>query len=150
MYDGGSMTSPIIGEYCDTRLPPSRQIVSSNQLFFYFHSNVFGTSSGFKLVYNAISKNLGHFVSRAKKKLEFFKVWLVTYFDLPHFQFQNSKALCNYEVSTILFFRNHKNGQINTLLYLLFPRLNLIPLIFSCMYVIYLVFFLVSYVVYCS
>jgi hypothetical protein len=55
----------MIGEYCYST--PSSQISSSNQLFFYFHSNGYGTSTGFKLEYNATSKNIGHFVSRAKK-----------------------------------------------------------------------------------
>ena len=47
------------------------------------------------------------------------------------------------EVFTILFLRNQKNGQLKTLLYLLFSRLNLIPLIISCMYNI--VFFVSSW-----
>ena len=55
MYDGGSMTSPIFGEYCDST--PSSQISSSNHLFFHFHSNFAGTATGFKLEYNATSKN---------------------------------------------------------------------------------------------
>ena len=65
IYDGGSMTSPMIGEYCYSA--PSSKISSSNQLFFHFHSNGYGTSTGFKLEYNATSKNLGQFVSRVKK-----------------------------------------------------------------------------------
>ena len=65
IYDGGSMTSPMIGEYCYSA--PSSKISSSNQLFFHFHSNGYGTSTGFKLEYNAKSKNLGQFVSRVKK-----------------------------------------------------------------------------------
>ena len=55
MYDGGSMTSPIIGEYCDST--PSSKISSSNRLFIHFHSDFSGTESGFKLEYNATSKN---------------------------------------------------------------------------------------------
>jgi hypothetical protein len=70
MYDGGSMTALMIGEYCDSTPPPPRQISSSNQLFFNFKSNGFVTSSGFKFQYNAASR---YFVFRAKKKLEFFK-----------------------------------------------------------------------------
>ena len=66
MYDGGSMTSPMIGEYCDSL--PSSLISSSNHLFFHFNSDYYGTGAGFKLEYNATSKSLGHFVSRAKKK----------------------------------------------------------------------------------
>ena len=55
IYDGGSMTSPMIGEYCYSA--PSSKISSSNQLFFHFHSNHWGTATGFKLEYNATSKN---------------------------------------------------------------------------------------------
>ena len=56
MYDGGSMTSPIIGEYCHST--PSSQISSSNHLFIHFQSGAYETFSGFKLKYNAISENL--------------------------------------------------------------------------------------------
>ena len=57
IYDGGSNTSPMLGNpYCGDSLPPS-QISSSNQLFFHFHSNYGGTATGFKLEYNATSKN---------------------------------------------------------------------------------------------
>ena len=60
------MASPIIGEYCHST--PSSQISSSNHLFIYFHSDYIDTGTGFKLEYNATSKNLGNFVSRVKKK----------------------------------------------------------------------------------
>ena len=49
------MISPIIGEYCDST--PSSKISSSNRLFIHFHSDWSGTGSGFKLEYNATSKN---------------------------------------------------------------------------------------------
>ena len=42
--------------YCGDSLPPS-QISSTNHLFFHFYSNVIDTGTGFKLVYNATSKN---------------------------------------------------------------------------------------------
>ena len=61
MYDGGSMTSPMIGEYCDSL--PSSLISSSNRLFIRFYSDFSFTGTGFKLQYNATSKSLGHFVS---------------------------------------------------------------------------------------
>ena len=54
MYDGGSMASPIIGEYCHST--PSSQMSSSNHLFIYFHSDYIDTGTGFKLEYNATSK----------------------------------------------------------------------------------------------
>ena len=57
IYDGGSNTSPMLGnQYCGDSLPPS-QISSSNQLFFHFHSDHSDTATGFKLEYNATSKN---------------------------------------------------------------------------------------------
>ena len=57
IYDGGSNTSPMLGDpYCGDSLPPG-QISSSNQLFFHFHSNYISTATGFKLEYNATSKN---------------------------------------------------------------------------------------------
>ena len=57
IYDGGSNTSPMLGNpYCGDSLPPS-QISSSNHLFFHFHSNAQITGTGFKLEYNATSKN---------------------------------------------------------------------------------------------
>ena len=60
------MTSPMIGEYCDST--PSSLISSSNHLFIHFHSDFVNTGPGFILEYNATSKSLGHFLSRGKKK----------------------------------------------------------------------------------
>jgi hypothetical protein len=58
--------------YCGGSLPPS-QISTNNHLFLHFHSNILTAGTGFKLEYNATSKNqskavLVHFVSRAKKR----------------------------------------------------------------------------------
>ena len=55
MYDGGSMTSPMIGEYCDST--PSSLISSGNHLFIHFHSGYIGTGTGFKFEYSVTSKN---------------------------------------------------------------------------------------------
>ena len=66
MYNGGSMTSPMIGEYCDS-IPPDI-ITTSNEIFVHFLTSSTNTDIGFKLMYNPTSKSLGHFVSRAKKK----------------------------------------------------------------------------------
>ena len=57
MYDGGSMTSPIIGEYCEYIPPPQSLNSSSNHLFIHFYSDWTDTGTGFKLEYNATSKN---------------------------------------------------------------------------------------------
>ena len=58
IYDGGSNTSPMLeNPYCGDSLPPS-QISSSNELFFHFQSDEGFTGTGFKLEYNATSKNL--------------------------------------------------------------------------------------------
>ena len=55
--DGDSDTSPMLGNpYCGDSLPPSR-ISSSNHLFFRFISDFYGTATGFRLEYNATSKN---------------------------------------------------------------------------------------------
>ena len=57
IYDGSSNISPTFGNpYCGDSLPPS-QISSTNQLFFHFHSGFLNTGTGFKLEYNATSKN---------------------------------------------------------------------------------------------
>ena len=56
IYDGVSSTSPMLGRYCGDSLPPS-QISSSNQLFLHFQSSSTYTATGFKLEYNATSKN---------------------------------------------------------------------------------------------
>ena len=57
IYDGGSNASPILGNpYCGYSMPPS-QISSSNHLFIHFHSNYHVTGTGFKVQYNATSKN---------------------------------------------------------------------------------------------
>ena len=57
IFDGGSNTSPMLADpYCGEFLPPS-QISSSNHLFIHFHSDLSITGTGFKLEYNATSKN---------------------------------------------------------------------------------------------
>ena len=50
MYDGGSMTSPMIGEYCYSTPPDI--ITTSNEIFVHFVTNHWGTDMGFKLMYN--------------------------------------------------------------------------------------------------
>ena len=56
IFDGDSNISPILDTYCVDSLPPS-QISSSNHLFFHFQSDFIETGTGFKLEYNALSKN---------------------------------------------------------------------------------------------
>ena len=53
MYDGGSMTSPMIGEYCATTPPDI--ITTSNEIFVHFYTNEMSTDIGFKLMYNPTS-----------------------------------------------------------------------------------------------
>ena len=53
MYDGGSMTSPMIGEYCATTPPDI--ITTSNEIFVHFLTSPYWTDIGFKLMYNPTS-----------------------------------------------------------------------------------------------
>ena len=53
IYDGGSITSPMIGEYCDS-IPPTI-ITTSNEVFIHFQTNAVFTESGFIMEYNATS-----------------------------------------------------------------------------------------------
>ena len=50
MYDGSSMTSPMIGEFCDSTPPDI--ITMSNEIFVNFATNHYGTDIGFKMMYN--------------------------------------------------------------------------------------------------
>ena len=52
MYDGGSMTSPMIGEYCDSTPPDI--ITTSNEIFVHFYTSEIHTDIGFKIMYNPI------------------------------------------------------------------------------------------------
>jgi hypothetical protein len=54
MYDGGSMTSPLIGEYCYYSTPPDI-ITASNEIFVHFLTGPSYTDIGFKLMYNPTS-----------------------------------------------------------------------------------------------
>ncbi len=49
MYDGGSMTSAIIGKYCDST--PPDVITTSNEIFVHFETNGGNTDVGFKMTY---------------------------------------------------------------------------------------------------
>jgi cubilin len=51
IYDGGSSSSPMMGKYCGTSIPPS-QVSSSNEVFIHFHSDWSATKSGFEMEYN--------------------------------------------------------------------------------------------------
>ena len=53
MYDGGSMTSPMIGEYCDSTPPDI--ITTGNEIFVHFYTGPSYTDIGFKLMYNPTS-----------------------------------------------------------------------------------------------
>jgi hypothetical protein len=53
MYDGGSMTSPLIGEYCDST--PPAIITISNEIFVHFKTSPSLADSGFKIMYNPTS-----------------------------------------------------------------------------------------------
>ena len=54
MYNGGSMTSPMIGEYCDSTPPDI--ITMSNEIFVNFATNLISTDIGFKMMYIPTSK----------------------------------------------------------------------------------------------
>ena len=69
MYDGVSMASPKIAEYCDST--PSSQISSRNHLFFHFHSNYHASATGFKLEYNPTSKNTCKVLCASKRTRNF-------------------------------------------------------------------------------
>ena len=56
IFDGDSNKSPMLGSYCGDSLPPS-QTSSRNKLFFHFYSDEENSGTGFKLEYNATSKN---------------------------------------------------------------------------------------------
>ena len=53
MYDGGSMASPMIGEYCDSTPPDI--ITTSNEIFVHFLTSSHYTDIGFKMIYNPTS-----------------------------------------------------------------------------------------------
>ena len=53
MYDGGSITSPMIGIYCDSTPPDI--ITTGNEIFVHFVTNTWGTAIGFKMMYNPTS-----------------------------------------------------------------------------------------------
>ena len=53
MYDGGSMTSPMIGEYCD--FTPPDTITTSNEIFVKFGTDYTNTDIGFTMMYNPTS-----------------------------------------------------------------------------------------------
>ena len=55
VYDGGSSTSPMMGKYCDSSIPPSH-VSSRNVILIHFQSDVSETYTGFKMEYNPIGK----------------------------------------------------------------------------------------------
>ena len=55
IYDGGSSTSPMMGEYCGASIPPS-DVSSSNKIFIHFQSDPYYNQNGFKMEYNPTGK----------------------------------------------------------------------------------------------
>ena len=66
LYDGDSNSSPILGKYCGTSIPPSH-ISSSNMIYIHFHSDgsIEGLLeydyTGFKLEYHLSGKKYSYF-----------------------------------------------------------------------------------------
>ena len=54
VYDGGSWSSPMIGNYSYCTSIPNLLITSSNEAFIHFQTNQENTDIGFKLKYKAI------------------------------------------------------------------------------------------------
>ena len=55
IYDGGSNTSPLLGEFCGDDVPPA-QISSGNQIYLHFETDSWVSRHGFKLEYAPYSK----------------------------------------------------------------------------------------------
>ena len=55
IYDGGSNTSHLLGEFCADTVP-STQVSSGNQFYLHFETDPFVNGHGFKLEYTAYSK----------------------------------------------------------------------------------------------
>ena len=55
IYDGGSITSPMMGKYCGDSIPPSH-ISSSNDVLIHFQSDSSSTKAGFQMEYQPIGK----------------------------------------------------------------------------------------------
>jgi hypothetical protein len=53
MYDGGSMISPMIGEYCDST--PPAFVSTSNEIFVHFETNSYWRDVGFEMEYSPTS-----------------------------------------------------------------------------------------------
>ena len=53
LYDGGSSTSAMLGNYCGDSIPPSH-VSSSNEVLVNFQSDGSSTRAGFKMEYNPI------------------------------------------------------------------------------------------------
>ena len=56
IYNGGFLTSPIVGKYCGTLLPPSF-ISSSSEILIHFETDYVGSGIGFKLEYKFYNCN---------------------------------------------------------------------------------------------
>ena len=56
IYDGGSITSPMMGKYCGDSIPPSH-ISSSKEIMVHFETASWTTcNNGFKMEYNPTGK----------------------------------------------------------------------------------------------
>ena len=57
IYDSGSSTSPMMGEYCGDSIPPSH-VSSSNEILIQFQSDGSITYNGFKMEYNPTGRQI--------------------------------------------------------------------------------------------
>ena len=86
IYDGGSSTSSMMGNYCGDSIPPS-QVSSINEILIHFHSDWSGTESGFKMEYNptgkqitTIQNNTEYHINRCRILVTFFYFQVCLFF----------------------------------------------------------------------
>ena len=60
IYDGGSMSSPIIGKFCNSFVPPSVIFSSSNEFLIHFGTSMLGTYKGFEIEFKVLGKFFGY------------------------------------------------------------------------------------------
>ena len=58
IYDGGSITSPVMGKYCSVSIPPSHISSGKEILVHFVTDNYNGNENGFKMEYNPTGKQI--------------------------------------------------------------------------------------------
>ena len=72
IYDGGSMSSDLVGKFCGNSLPPDQILSSSNDIMMRFKTVFTGIYDGFHVEYSSLCKSHRFIIFVTNKSIMYF------------------------------------------------------------------------------